>query len=87
MNSDSTFWTDLGFTARRPFRNPDDYRRYISQLNDFPRYFAEQIDNMRAGLKRGFTPPKVTLTGRDAVPDRDHRSAEHRGQSVLRAVP
>jgi len=66
VNSDSTFWTDLGFTARRPFRNPGDYRRYISQLNDFPRYFAEQIDNMRGGLRRGFTPPKVTLTGRDA---------------------
>jgi uncharacterized protein (DUF885 family) len=65
VNSDSTFWGDLGFTARQPFRNPDDYRRYISQLNDFPRFFAEQIDNMRAGLKRGFTPPKVTLAGRD----------------------
>jgi len=65
LNSDSTFWGDLGFTARRPFRNPSDYRRYIAQLNDFPRYFAEQIDNMRAGLKRGFTPPRVILTGRD----------------------
>jgi uncharacterized protein (DUF885 family) len=66
LNSDSTFWTDLGFTARQPFRDPGDYRRYIAQLNDFPRYFAEQIDNMRAGLARGFTPPRVTLTGHDA---------------------
>ena len=66
LNSDSTFWGDLGFTARTPFRHPEDYRRYISQLNEFPRYFAEQIDNMRAGLKRGFTPPKVTMNGRDA---------------------
>ena len=66
INSDTTFWGDLGFTARQPFREVGDYRRYIAQLNDFPRYFAEQIDEMRAGLARGFTPPKVTLTGRDA---------------------
>jgi uncharacterized protein (DUF885 family) len=65
VNSDSAFWSDLGFTARQPFRNPADYRRYIRQLNDFPRFFAEQVDNMRAGLRRGFTPPRVTLTGLD----------------------
>jgi uncharacterized protein (DUF885 family) len=64
-NADSSFWTDLGGTARRPFRTADDYRRYISWLGQFPRYFDQQIVNMRAGLKRGFTPPKVTLTGRD----------------------
>jgi uncharacterized protein (DUF885 family) len=34
-------------------------------LNDVPRYFREEMDNMRAGLARGFTPPKVTLQGRD----------------------
>jgi len=33
---------------------------------DIPRYFNEQVDEMRSGLKRGFTPPRVTLTGRDA---------------------
>ena len=66
LNSDTTFWTDLGFTARRPFRDPGDYERYIRQLNDIPRYFAEQIVNMRSGLRRGFTPPRVILTGRDA---------------------
>jgi uncharacterized protein (DUF885 family) len=31
-----------------------------------PRYFREQLANMRAGLARGFTPPRVTLSGRDA---------------------
>ena len=65
-NSDTTFWTDLGYTARRPFRNLQDYRNWISQMNDIPRYFNEQIDEMRSGLKRGFTPPRVTMTGRDA---------------------
>jgi len=65
VNSDSTFWGGLGGTARRTFHTEGDYRNYIAQLRQFPRFFAQQIDNMRAGLKRGFTPPKVTLTGRD----------------------
>ena len=65
FNSDSAFWTNLGFTARRPIRDVDGYQRYIGQLRDIPRYFDEQIANMRAGLKRGFSVPRVTLTGRD----------------------
>jgi uncharacterized protein (DUF885 family) len=65
-NSDSTFWTDLGYTARRPFRTLIDYQHWIAQMRDIPRYFDEQMAQMRAGLKRGFTPPRVTLEGRDA---------------------
>jgi uncharacterized protein (DUF885 family) len=64
-NSDSSFWTDLGYTARRPFRTLTDYQHWIGQMRDIPRYFAEQVGEMRAGLKRGFTPPRVTLEGRD----------------------
>jgi uncharacterized protein (DUF885 family) len=65
-NSDTTFWTDIGYTARRPYRSTQDYRNWIGQMKDIPRYFHEQMDEMRAGLKRGFTPPRVTLEGRDA---------------------
>ena len=65
-NSDTTFWTDLGYTARRPFRTLKDYENWVSQLADIPRYFREQTGEMRAGLPRGFTPPRVTLEGRDA---------------------
>jgi uncharacterized protein (DUF885 family) len=64
-NSDSTFWTDLGYTARRPFRTLTDYEHWIAQMRDVPRYFHGQMDEMRAGMKRGFTPPRVTLEGRD----------------------
>jgi uncharacterized protein (DUF885 family) len=64
-NSDSAFWTDLGYTARRPFRTLQDYKNWLKQLHDIPRYFHEQMDEMRAGLKRGFTPPRVTMEGRD----------------------
>jgi len=66
FNSDSSFWSGLGFTASRKFHTAQDYRNYIALLNDVPRYFREQQDEMRVGLKRGFTPPKATLVGRDA---------------------
>jgi uncharacterized protein (DUF885 family) len=35
-------------------------------MRDIPRYFHEQMDEMRAGMKRGFTPPRVTMEGRDS---------------------
>ncbi|MGH8306434.1 MAG: DUF885 family protein, partial [Steroidobacteraceae bacterium] len=64
-NSDTSFWTELGYTARRPFRTLIDYEHWIAQMRDIPRYFREQMDEMRAGMKRGFTPPRVTMEGRD----------------------
>jgi len=64
-NSDTTFWTDIGYTARRPFRTLTDYEHWIAQMRDIPRYFHEQMEEMRAGVKRGFTPPRITMEGRD----------------------
>ena len=65
LNSDSSFWSSLVSTARRSFHTSADYSKYLSQLGEFPRYFGEQTANMAAGLARGFTPPAVTLVGRD----------------------
>lgn len=65
-NSDTTFWTDIGYTARRPFRTRTDYEHWLAQMHHIPRYFHEEMDEMRAGMKRGFTPPRVTMEGRDA---------------------
>jgi uncharacterized protein (DUF885 family) len=65
FNSDSSFWSSFNYTARRPFHDAQDYRDYIAQMKDIPRYFSEQTENMRAGLKRGFTPPRATLVGRE----------------------
>jgi uncharacterized protein (DUF885 family) len=64
FNSDSSFWTYLD--SRRSFTSADEYRRYLSRMREIPRFFGEQIVNMRAGLKRNFSVPKATLTGRDA---------------------
>ena len=65
FNSDSQFWSDLGFMTRRTLKNALDVRNYIAKLNDVPRYFEQQIANMRAGLKRGFSVPRAVLDGRD----------------------
>ena len=64
FNSDSNFWTYLD--SRNAFADAAEYRRYIGRMRDIPRFFDENIANMRAGLARGFTVPKVTLEGRDA---------------------
>jgi uncharacterized protein (DUF885 family) len=67
LSADTSFWGDLAGVARASFRGEKDYRNYIGQLANVPRYFAQNIDNMRAGLKRGFTLPQITLQGRDAT--------------------
>jgi uncharacterized protein (DUF885 family) len=64
-NSDSSFWGDLAGFDDKPLRSEQEYRNYLSELGEVPRYFDQQIANMRAGEARGFTPPQVTLEGRD----------------------
>lgn len=63
FNSDTFFWTE--FTPRQGFQKSEEYQRYLSRLRDVPRYFDEQMVNMRAGLARGFTIPRVSVLGRD----------------------
>src|SRR3546814_20002657 len=65
FNSDSSFWSNLAFMARRPMRDARAYRNYIGRLADVPRYFDQQMANMRAGLARGFSVPRAVLDGRD----------------------
>ena len=63
FNSDSSFWTYLDSDR---LDDSTEYRRYIARMRDIPRFFDEQIANMRAGLARGFSVPRATLEGRDA---------------------
>lgn len=65
LNSDSAFWSSV--KPYSPLQTSADYRRYVGRLRDVPRWFDENVVNMRAGLKRGYTPPRVTLSGRDAT--------------------
>ena len=65
FNSDSSFWSNLGFMARTTFKTTKDAEAYIARLNDVPRHFHQQITNMHAGLARGFSVPRAVLEGRD----------------------
>ncbi len=65
FNSDSFFWSELAPYSGKGFDDAELYRRYISRLKDAPRWFDENIANMDAGLKRGFSNPKATLVGRE----------------------
>lgn len=65
VNSDTAFWSEVAAIARRPMRRDEDRARWIEQMRDIPRYFAEVIALMREGLRRGFTPPQATLVGRE----------------------
>ena len=67
FNSDSAFWSDIGYVLGGDrLRTADDYQRYLDRLDQIPAYFDQQIANMRAGLKRGFSVPRAVLRGRDA---------------------
>ena len=61
--SGTSFWARLA--PRAGFRSADEYRDYIARMRDIPRFFDQNVANMRSGLKRGFTPPRVTITGRE----------------------
>jgi uncharacterized protein (DUF885 family) len=65
FNSDTFFWTS--FTPRQGLATAAAYRAYLGRLRDVPRYFDEHIANMRAGIARGFTVPRVSVIGRDAT--------------------
>ncbi len=65
VTSLESFWSGVQGTGQRGFRTEQDYLNYLNWLTDIPRFYDENIANMKAGLARGFTPPKVTLTGRD----------------------
>jgi uncharacterized protein (DUF885 family) len=63
FNSDTFFWTS--FTPRQGLATADAYRAFLARLRDVPRHFDEQFVNMRAGLARGFSVPRVSVVGRD----------------------
>ena len=62
FNSDSNFWTYLDSDR---LTDAAEFKRYIARMRDIPRFFDEEIVNMRTGLARGFSVPRATLEGRD----------------------
>jgi hypothetical protein len=48
-----------------PLQREAEITDYIAMLRQIPRYYDQQMANMRAGLARGFTPPRITMQGRE----------------------
>lgn len=64
-NADTSFWGLLANRANRKLETEDEARRFLRQLSDVPRFFAQHTANMRSGLRRGFGPPRVSMVGRE----------------------
>jgi len=64
LNSDSGFYSEILLLGdlQSP-RTVRDYENYIARLNDVPRYFRENIANMRQGMRDGFTLPREIVGG------------------------
>lgn len=67
ITADSGFHTELaGLPSQVPLRSVKDYEGYLARLRAFPRYVDENVALLRAGLRAGFTLPRVVLEGYDA---------------------
>jgi uncharacterized protein (DUF885 family) len=64
LNADSGFHTGLPQMSQgMPAQSVKDFDNYLSRLRGVPQVFVDQVAAMREGLKRGITPPRVTLEG------------------------
>lgn len=62
LMSDSGFHTEFNSAARAtPFRSINDYQDYLKRLEALPGFLEQNVDNMRLGLKAGFTQPAAIL--------------------------
>lgn len=64
-NADTSFWNEVLERGRRKLETVEHARNYIAQLRDVPRYVEQNIQNMRAGVRRGFGPTQITMKGRE----------------------
>lgn len=60
LQSDSGFHSGLSRSwLSMAFNKVEDFEFYIERLRDYPRYFNEQIENMKLGMAEGYTRKSV----------------------------
>ncbi|ASO20631.1 uncharacterized protein (DUF885 family) [Actinoalloteichus hoggarensis] len=74
-NADTAFWTTHADRANGTLHDVTEAEAFLRQLAELPRWFSQHIENMRAGLARGFGPARVSMAGR-SDPVRSVASAE-----------
>lgn len=57
------FMTALTASSGVRMTDAGDYRDYLARLRDIPRYFEENIENLREGVATGFVLPRVVIDG------------------------
>jgi len=68
LNAEGGFYSGFARLAdEAPLRTTRDYENYLARLRAFPAYADQQVRNLEEGLKTGFTPPRVTLSGIEAT--------------------
>jgi len=66
--SDYGFYDDVTFLPDNvPLRTVKDYENYIARLADVPRYFDENIANLRKGMTESFTMARIIVEGEVSV--------------------
>ncbi|MFC5048147.1 DUF885 domain-containing protein [Aquimarina hainanensis] len=63
--SDSGFHINLTFHIR-PLTNLEQTKKYLDKLQAIPTYIDQHLENLRAGLKKGASQPKVIFKGYEA---------------------
>lgn len=64
FRNDSGFYSNLSYTVRLTrFDAPADYAAYTDRLSEVPRFFGQHIDNMKRGIKTGYTAPVEIMPG------------------------
>ncbi|WP_160151782.1 DUF885 family protein [Microbulbifer sp. ALW1] len=64
VNTFYSFWSSaLDASSGLNMPKVSDYEDYIERIQDFGRYFDENLVNMRAGVKDGFVLPKIVVEG------------------------
>jgi len=69
--NDSGFFNELSFVLRQTdFKTVEDYEAYASRLTRLPRFFGQAQENMRRGIRNGFTASDIILPGiQDMIDD------------------
>jgi uncharacterized protein (DUF885 family) len=66
--------------AQMPFITEDDYRAYIGRLNAVPHHVDGIVEQLREGMRTGWTAPKVLVEG---LPAQLRALREHLGDGAL----
>ncbi len=64
LNAEGSFHSGFARLPENvPLATTKDYENYLARLGAFPAYGRQQMENMREGLRTGFTQPRVILQG------------------------